>query len=154
MPESACFLNVAMANVAANLPAMHPSMFYLLKAVSVEERNFSGENSTLVYLYLKSSVQLFTTQFCLIYVTAPLFPGGFRKKTNSWCARIAVNLNVHIQKFTLCSNGKKWFFGGGCRSNAYFQLKNKNVLVVISTSNWKKCLVYGHFKKWCTTLKR
>ena len=77
-------LSVAMANVAANLPATHPtSMFCLLKAVSVEERNFSGENSTLVYLYLKSSVQLFTTQFCLIYVTAPLFPGGFRKKTNS-----------------------------------------------------------------------
>ena len=75
---------VAMANVAANLIATHPtSMFYPLKAVSVEERNFSGENSTLVYLYLKSSVQLFTTQFCLIYVTAPLFPGGFRKKTNS-----------------------------------------------------------------------
>ena len=80
MPESAC----SMANVAANLHATHPtSMFYLLKAVSVEERNFSGENSTLVYLYLKSRVQLFTTQFCLIYVTAPLFLGGFRKKTNS-----------------------------------------------------------------------
>ena len=75
MPESACFLNVTMANVAANLPATHPtSMFYLLKAVSVEERNFSVENCTLVYLYLKSSVQLFTTQFCLIYVKAPLFP--------------------------------------------------------------------------------
>ena len=57
--------------------------FTFLKAVSVEERNFSRENSTLVYLYLKSSVHLFTTQFCLIYVTAPLFPGGFRKKTNS-----------------------------------------------------------------------
>ena len=83
MPESACFLNVAMANDVANLPATHPtSMFGLLKAVSVEERNFSGENSTLVYLYLKSSVQ-FTTHFCLIYVTAPLFPGGFQKKTNS-----------------------------------------------------------------------
>ena len=66
---------VAMANVAANLIATHPtSMFYLLKAVSVEERNFCGENSTLVYLYLKSSVQSFTTQFYLIYVTAPLFP--------------------------------------------------------------------------------
>ena len=77
MPESACFLNVALASVARNLPAKHPtSMFYLLKAVSVEERNFSGENSTLVYLYLKSSVQLFTTQFCLIYVTASLFPGA------------------------------------------------------------------------------
>ena len=75
---------VAMANVAANLTATHPtSMFYPLKAVSVEERNFSGENSTLVYLYLKSSVQSFTTQFYLIYVTTPLFPGGFRKKTNS-----------------------------------------------------------------------
>ena len=62
MPESACFLDVTMANVAANLPATHPtSMFYLLKAVSVEERNCPGENSTLVYLYLKSSVQLFTT---------------------------------------------------------------------------------------------
>ena len=84
MPERACFLNVALANVAANLPATYPtSMFYLLKAVSVEERNFSGENSTLVYLYLKSSVQLFTTQFCLIYVTAPLFPVGFRKNTDS-----------------------------------------------------------------------
>ena len=84
MPESACFLNVALASVARNLPAKHPtSMFYLLKAVSVEERNFSVENCTLVYLYLKSSVQLFTTKFCLIYVTAPLFPGGFRKKTNS-----------------------------------------------------------------------
>ena len=48
---------LSMANVAANLPATHPtSMFYLLKAVSVEERTFSGENSTLVYLYLKSSV--------------------------------------------------------------------------------------------------
>ena len=55
-----------MANVAANLIATHPtSMFYPLKAVSVEERNFSGENSTLVYLYLKSSVQSFTTQFYL-----------------------------------------------------------------------------------------
>ena len=75
---------VAMANVAANLIATHPtSMFYPLKAVSVEERNFSGENSTLVYLYLKSSVQSFTTQSYLIYVTTPLFPGGFRKKTNS-----------------------------------------------------------------------
>ena len=126
-----------MATVAANLPATHPtSMFYLLKAVSVEERNFSCENSTLVYLYLKSSVQLFTKQFCLIYVTAPLFPGGFRKKTNSWCARIAVNLNVHIQKITLCSYGKTCdFFRGGYRSNAYFQLKNENVLVVISTFN-------------------
>ena len=135
VPQSACFLNVAFANVAANLPATHPtSMFFLLKAVS--ERNFSCENSTLVYLYLKSSVQLFTTQFCLIYVTAPLFPGGFRKKTNSWCARIAVNLNVHIQKITLCSYGKTCdFFRGGYRSNAYFQLKNENVLVVISTFN-------------------
>ena len=82
------------------------------KAASVEERNFSDENSILVYLYLKSSVQLFMTQFCSIYVTAPLFPGGFRKKTNSWCARIAVNLNVHIQKITLCSYGKRWFFSG------------------------------------------
>ena len=129
-----------MANVAANLPATHPtSMFYLLKAVSVEERIYSCENSTLVYLYLKSSVQLFTKQFCLIYVTAPLFPGGFRKKTNSWCARIAVNLNVHIQKITLCSYGKTCdFFRGGYRSNAYFQLKNENVLVVISTFNLKK----------------
>ena len=91
--------------------------FTFLKAVSVEERNFSGENSTLVYLYLKSSVQLFTTQFCLIYVTAPLFPGGFRKNTNSWCARIgpsriAVNLNVHIQKLTMCSYGKTCDFFG------------------------------------------
>ena len=139
VPQSACFLNVAFANVAANLPATHPtSMFFLLKAVS--ERNFSCENSTLVYLYLKSSVQLFTTQFCLIYVTAPLFPGGFRKKTNSWCARIAVNLNVHIQKITLCSYGKTCdFFRGGYRSNAYFQLKNENVLIVISTFNFKKC---------------
>ena len=39
------------------------------------------------------------------------------------------------------------FFRGGYRSNAYFQLKNENVLVVISTFNEKKCLVYGHFKK-------
>ena len=109
--------------------------FIFQKQFPFEERNFSGENSTLVYLYLKSSVQLFTTQFCLIYVTAPLFPRGFRKKTNSWCARIAVNLNVHIQKITLCSYGKTWFFRGGYRSNAYFQLKNENVLVVISTFN-------------------
>ena len=54
---------LSMANVAANLPATHPTSMF--------------------YLYLKSSVQLFTTQFCLIYVTAPLFPGRFRKKTNS-----------------------------------------------------------------------
>ena len=54
---------LSMANVAANRPATHPTSMF--------------------YLYLKSSVQLFTTQFCLIYVTAPLFPGRFRKKTNS-----------------------------------------------------------------------
>ena len=72
---------VAMANVAANLITTHPtSMFYPLKAVSVEERNFSGENSTLVYLYLKSSVQSFTTQFYLIYVTTSFVSGRFPKE--------------------------------------------------------------------------
>ena len=126
-------LQISLRNICILL-----ACFTFLKAVSVEERNFSRKNSTLVYLYLKSSVHLFTTQFCLIYVTAPLFPGGFRKKTNSWCARIAVNLNVHIQKITLCSYGKTWVFRGGYRSNEYFQSKNENVLVVISTFNQKK----------------
>ena len=105
-------LQISLRNICILL-----ACFTFLKAVSVEERNFSRENSTLVYLYLKSSVQLFTTQFCLIYVTAPLFPGGFRKNTNSWCARIgppriAVNLNVHIQKITMCSYGKTCDFFG------------------------------------------
>ena len=139
MPESACFLNVAWVwpmLLQISLRRILLACFTFLKAVSVEERIFSSENSTLVYLYVKSSVQLFTTQLCLIYVTAPLFPGRFRKKTNLWCARIALNLNVHIQKITLCSYGKNvWFFREGYRSNAYFQLKNENVLVVISTFN-------------------
>ena len=29
----------------------------------------------------------------------------------------------------------------------FTELKNKNVLIVISTFNLKKSLVYGHFKK-------
>ena len=69
VPESACFRKVAMASVVANLPATHLTvMFYLkfLKAVSAfEARNSCGENSTLVYLYLKSSASLFTTYFFL-----------------------------------------------------------------------------------------
>ena len=67
LPESVCFGKVAMASVVANLPATHLTvMFYLkfLKAVSAfEARNSCGENSTLVYLYLKSSASLFTTYF-------------------------------------------------------------------------------------------
>ena len=28
-----------------------------------------------------------------------MFPGGFRKKTNSWCAKMVANLNVlHLKK--------------------------------------------------------
>ena len=63
VPESACFLNVAVANVAANLPATHPtSMFCLLKAVSVEERIFLARTPHLftciysqVFNYLRHS---------------------------------------------------------------------------------------------------
>ena len=103
-----------------------PLNFFLKKEIFLRT-----ENSTLVYLYPKSSAQLFTTQFCLIYVTAPLFPGGFRKNTNSWCARIGPPPNSG--KFE-CSYSKNhnvliwqnmWFFRGGFRSNAYFQLKSK-----------------------------
>ena len=63
MQESACFRKVAMASAVANLPAMDLSCFTFLKQFPFEERNFSGENSTLVYLYLKSSASLFTTNF-------------------------------------------------------------------------------------------
>ena len=82
VPESACLRKVAMASVVANLPATHLTvMFYLFKSsFRLKQESFRGENSTLVYLYLKSSASLFTTYFFFeIYVISPLFPGGFRK---------------------------------------------------------------------------
>ena len=85
LPESVCFGKVAMASVVANLPATHLTvMFYLkfLKAVSAfEARNCSGENSTLVYLYLKSSASLFTTYFFFFKSTSYLL--CFREASES-----------------------------------------------------------------------
>ena len=62
VPEGACFLRVA--SVFANLlETHHTSMFHLFNSSysQFKERNFSSENSTLVYLYLKSIVPLFMT---------------------------------------------------------------------------------------------
>ena len=63
VPESARFRKVAMASVDANLPPTHLTvMFCLFKSIfRSSSRKLSGENSTLVYLYLKSSASLFTT---------------------------------------------------------------------------------------------
>ena len=52
--QRACFLRVA--SVVANLLATHHTSMFQFK-----ERNFPSEYSTLVYLYLKSIVPLFTT---------------------------------------------------------------------------------------------
>ena len=63
VPESACFRKVAMASVVANLPVTHlTAMFYLFKS-SFRLKQEILENSTLVYLYQKSSASLFTTYF-------------------------------------------------------------------------------------------
>ena len=127
-----CFRNVSMANAAANLPATHPTS--LLKAVWRKKLLWWELYTCILVSKVKCSIIYDTVLFDLRH--SSFIPGGFRKKPNSWCARIAVNLNVHIQKNHIVLIWQNMcFFRGGYGINAYFQLKNKNVLVVISTFN-------------------
>ena len=80
-----------------------PFNFFLKKEIFLRT-----ENSTLVYLYLNSSVPL-VFFFCH---SSFLFPGGFEKKTNL-CARVALNLNVsHFKKSHCVQIAKHVIFSG------------------------------------------
>ena len=86
VPESACLRKVAMASVAANLPATHLTvMFYLFKSsFRLKQESFRGENSTLVYLYLKSSASLFTTYFFFLNLPHISFVSGRLPKVDQF----------------------------------------------------------------------
>ena len=85
-----------------------PLNFFLKKEIFLRT-----ENSTLVYLYLNSSVPLVFFFFFFFFVKAYfIFPGGFEKKTNL-CARVALNLNVsHFKKSHCVQIAKHVIFSG------------------------------------------
>ena len=128
VPESACFRKVAMASVDANLPPTHLTVMFCLFKSSFRSssRKLSGENSTLVYLYLRSSASLFTTYLFLNLHHISFVSGRLPK----------------VDQFMVCQSGGKFeppnFKKSHCVHIAKHMIFFGEALVVISTLNEKK----------------